>query len=99
MKKQLENAWDYPLIGILKYQLVTKIIININKNYLLIFLIKDMFPEKKTMLIGIQWNKPCLANEQVDRMAKAGVLVLAVERKKLSQWVFNITKFADELLG
>ena len=31
-------------------------------------------------------------------MAKAGDQMLVVERKKLSQWFFNITKFSDELL-
>ena len=31
-------------------------------------------------------------------MVKVGDLE-QVERKKLSQWVFNITKFADELLN
>ena len=31
-------------------------------------------------------------------MVKAGDQVLTVERKKLNQWFFNITKFANELL-
>ena len=31
-------------------------------------------------------------------MVKAGDQELQVERKKLNQWFFNITKFANELL-
>ena len=49
------------------------------------------------MLIGIQIEKTVLANEQVinGRGWRSNALV---ERKKLSQWFFNITKFAEELL-
>ena len=49
----------------------------------------------------VNWDpveKTVLANEQVidGKGWRSGV---AVERKKLSQWVFNITKFSDELLN
>ena len=49
----------------------------------------------------VNWDpleQTVLANEQVidGKGWRSGV---TVERKKLSQWVFNITKFADELLG
>ena len=49
----------------------------------------------------VNWDpaeQTVLANEQVidGKGWRSGV---AVERKKLSQWVFNITKFADELLS
>jgi leucyl-tRNA synthetase len=49
----------------------------------------------------VNWDpaeKTVLANEQVidGRGWRSGAIV---ERKKLSQWVFNITKFADELLN
>ena len=49
----------------------------------------------------VNWDpleQTVLANEQVinGKGWRSGVLV---ERKKLSQWVFNITKFADELLN
>jgi leucyl-tRNA synthetase len=49
----------------------------------------------------VNWDpveQTVLANEQVidGKGWRSGV---AVERKKLSQWVFNITKFAEELLS
>ena len=55
MKAQLKN-WAYQLTGIEKFQLVLKIIININKNFLDL-LIKNLFIEKKVMSIGIQLIK------------------------------------------
>ena len=48
------------------------------------------------MLIGIQL-KNVLANEQVIN-GKGWRSNAVVERKKLSQWFFNITKFSEELL-
>ena len=49
------------------------------------------------MLTGILQNKRFLANEQVinGKGWRSGV---AVERKKLSQWFFNIKKFSQNLL-
>jgi leucyl-tRNA synthetase len=49
----------------------------------------------------VNWDpveQTVLANEQVvnGRGWRSGVIV---QRKKISQWVFNITKFANELLG
>jgi len=57
------------------------------------------FVEKKESYVN--WDpveQTVLANEQVidGRGWRSGELV---ERKKLSQWVFNITKFSDELLN
>ncbi len=49
----------------------------------------------------VNWDpkeKTVLANEQVIN-GKGWRSNVAVERKKLSQWFFNITKFSDELLN
>ena len=56
MKSQLKN-WDYQLIGKEKFQLVHPTIININKNYFLIYMTKDWCTERKVMLTGIQLTK------------------------------------------
>ena len=49
------------------------------------------------MLIGIQLIKQFLANEQVidGKGWRSGA---SVERKKLNQWFFNISKFSEDLL-
>ena len=57
---------------------------------------QGLVSEKKLMLIGTQLKK-VLANEQVVN-GRGWRSNAVVERKKLSQWFFNITKFADELL-
>ena len=49
----------------------------------------------------VNWDpveKTVLANEQVIN-GKGWRSNVIVERKKLSQWFFNITKFSDELLN
>ena len=74
-----------------------RIIININKNYLLIFIIKDLFSRKETYVNWDPVEKTVLANEQVIN-GKGWRSNAIVERKKLSQWFFNITKFSDPLL-
>ena len=52
---------------------------------------------KKIMSIGIQLNRQVLANEQVVN-GKGWRSGAVVERKKLSQWFFDITRFSEELL-
>ena len=49
------------------------------------------------MLTGIQLIETVLANEQVvdGKGWRSGAIV---ERKKLNQWFFNISKFSEELL-
>jgi leucyl-tRNA synthetase len=49
------------------------------------------------MLIGIPVDQTVLANEQVidGKGWRSGA---QVERKKLNQWFFNISKFSDDLL-
>ena len=96
MKKQLKMLglsidWD------LKFLLVMKNIININKNYLLIFIIKGLISRKETYVNWDPVEKTVLANEQVIN-GKGWRSNAAVERKKLSQWFFNITKFSNDLL-
>ena len=66
---------------------------------LFIDLYKKGFVSRKESYVN--WDpveQTVLANEQVvdGKGWRSGV---AVERKKLSQWVFNITKFSDELLN
>ena len=49
------------------------------------------------MLTGIQLIETVLANEQVvdGKGWRSGAIV---ERKKLNQWFFNISKFSEDLL-
>ena len=75
-----------------------KIIININKKYLLIFIINGLVSRKETYVNWDPVEKTVLANEQVIN-GKGWRSNAIVERKKLSQWFFNITKFSDELLN
>ena len=86
------------MIGIMKFLLVMKIIININKNFLLIFIIMDLVSRKETYVNWDPVENTVLANEQVinGRGWRSNAIV---ERKKLSQWFFNITKFSNSLLG
>ena len=97
MKNQLKMLglsidWD------LKFLLVMKIIISINKSYLLIFTKQDWFQEKKLMLIGIQSKKQYWLMSRLS-MERAGDQMLLLKEKKLSQWFFNITKFSNDLLS
>ena len=75
-----------------------KNIININKKFLLIFIIKGLVSRKETYVNWDPIEKTVLANEQVinGRGWRSNAIV---ERKKLSQWFFNITKFSNELLN
>ena len=57
----------------------------------------DWFHKKKTYVNWDPVEQTVLANEQVinGRGWRSNAIV---ERKKLSQWFFNITKFSNELL-
>jgi leucyl-tRNA synthetase len=62
------------------------------------FFNKGYVSRKKNYVNWDPVEQTVLANEQVvnGRGWRSGVIV---QRKKISQWVFNITKFANELLG
>ena len=66
------------------------------QKFFLNYMKKNLFIEKKTMLTG-PVDETVLANEQVvdGKGWRSGAIV---ERKKLSQWFFNISKFSEELL-
>ena len=95
MKKQL-NKLDYQLIGIEKFQLVLKNIINTNKNFFIEMYKKGLVYKKENYVNWDPVDETVLANEQVidGKGWRSGA---SVERKKLSQWFFNISKFADDL--
>ena len=57
-----------------------------------------MVSRKETYVNWDPVEKTVLANEQVIN-GKGWRSNAIVERKKLSQWFFNITKFSDELLN
>ena len=85
------------LIGIEKSQLVLKIIINTNKDFFLELYDKGLVYKKENYVNWDPVDKTVLANEQVidGKGWRSGA---TVERKKLSQWFFNIDKFAEDLL-
>ena len=73
-----------------------KIIININKNFLLIF--NAGLAYKKDALVNWDPVDQVLANEQVID-GKGWRTGAEVEQKTLSQWFFKITHYAEELLS
>ena len=85
------------MIGIEKFQLVTKIIINTNKLFSWNYLKKNLVYRKENYVNWDPVDETVLANEQVidGKGWRSGAIV---ERKKLSQWFFNISKFSQELL-
>ena len=84
------------MIGTEKFLLVLKNIININ-NYFLELLEKGLVYRKENYVNWDPVDETVLANEQVidGKGWRSGAIV---ERKKLSQWFFNISKFSQELL-
>ena len=68
------------------------------QEFLLIFIINGLVSRKETYVNWDPVEKTVLANEQVIN-GKGWRSNAVVERKKLSQWFFNITKFSDELLN
>ena len=84
------------MIGIEKYQHVQKNIININKIFFLSFE-KKLVYRKENYVNWDPVDETVLANEQVidGKGWRSGAIV---ERKKLSQWFFNISKFSQDLL-
>ena len=87
------------MIGIEKFLLVPLNIININKKYLSNFYNKGFVYRKEQYVNWDPVEQTVLANEQVidGRGWRSGAKV--VERKKLSQWFFDITKFSEDLLN
>ena len=72
-------------------------ITNINKKFLLIFIKKDLLKRKENYVNWDPVEQTVLANEQVVN-GKGWRSGAVVERKKLSQWFFDITRFSEELL-
>ena len=72
-------------------------IINTNKNFFLELYSKGLVKRKETYVNWDPVDKTVLANEQVidGKGWRSGAIV---ERKKLSQWFFDITKFSQILL-
>ena len=83
------------MIGILEISTCDKNITNINKNLFIDFYNNGLVSRKETYVNWDPIEKTVLANEQVIN-GKGWRSNAIVERKKLSQWFFNITKFADE---
>ena len=85
------------MIGIEKFQLAAKNTININKLFFLELFEKKLVYRKENYVNWDPVDETVLANEQVidGRGWRSGAIV---ERKKLSQWFFNISKFSQELL-
>ena len=79
------------MIGIERFQLVLKIITNINK-FFLEFLDKKLVYRKENYVNWDPIDETVLANEQVidGKGWRSGAIV---ERKKLNQWFFNISNF------
>ena len=97
MKSQLKKIRDYQLTGIKKFQHALQIIISINNFYFLELYEKGLVYRKENYVNWDPVDETVLANEQVidGKGWRSGALV---ERKKLNQWFFNISKFSDELL-
>ena len=96
MKSQLKKL-VFQLIGIEKFQLAQKNIININKNFFLELYEKKLVYRKENYVNWDPVDQTVLANEQVidGKGWRSGAIV---ERKKLNQWFFNISKFSQDLL-
>jgi leucyl-tRNA synthetase len=75
-----------------------KNITSISKYYLLLFFKKNLVYKKESYVNWDPIDNTVLANEQVidGRGWRSGAIV---ERKKLSQWFLNITKYSDQLLS
>ncbi len=74
-----------------------KIITNNNKLLFSFFFKKDLVYKKESYVNWDPIDQTVLANEQVidGKGWRSGAVV---EKKKLSQWFLNITKYSDELL-
>jgi len=85
------------LIGKEKFRPVHQTIINTNKYFFLELYDKGLVYRKESYVNWDPVDETVLANEQVidGKGWRSGALV---ERKKLNQWFFNITKFSQELL-
>ena len=96
MKSQLKKL-GFLLIGIEKFLLVMKNITNINKHSFLELFEKKLVYRKENYVNWDPVDETVLANEQVidGKGWRSGAFV---ERKKLSQWFFNISKFSQDLL-
>ena len=86
----------YQLIGILKY-LHDPEYYKHQQALFIDFYNKGLISRKETYVNWDPIEKTVLANEQVIN-GRGWRSNAVVERKKLSQWFFNITEFADELL-
>ena len=85
------------MIGKEKFQLVHLTTININKNFLELY-DKGLIYRKESYVNWDPIDKTVLANEQVIN-GKGWRSGAVVERKKLNQWFFRISNFAEELLS
>ena len=84
------------MIGKEKFLLATKTIISINKLFFWNY-IKKLVYRKENYVNWDPVDETALANEQVIN-GKGWRSGAVVERKKLSQWFFNISKFSQKLL-
>ena len=85
------------MIGTKKFQLVLRITTNTNKNSFLDLYDKGLVYRKENYVNWDPVDETVLANEQVvdGKGWRSGAIV---ERKKLNQWFFNISKFSEDLL-
>ena len=81
------------MIGIEKFQLVLLNIINTNKSFFRNVYDKGLVYRKENYVNWDPVDETVLANEQVidGKGWRSGA---TVERKKLNQWFFNISKFS-----
>ena len=95
MKEQLKNL-DYQLIGIEKFLHVMNNTTNTNSFFIEMYE-KGLVYRKENYVNWDPVDKTVLANEQVidGKGWRSGA---TVERKKLNQWFFNISKFSEDLL-
>jgi len=85
---------DFQLIGIEKFLHVQKNITNTNNYFFLELYEKGLVYRKENYVNWDPVDQTVLANEQVidGRGWRSGAIV---ERKKLNQWFFNISKFSS----
>ena len=83
------------MIGTKKFQLVLRITTNTNKNSFLDLYDKGLVYRKENYVNWDPVDQTVLANEQVvdGKGWRSGAIV---ERKKLNQWFFNISKFSED---